>query len=123
MGLSLLIPDYWWPGYDSDETSNGVSISINFSNTRQLFFNVSVDGNVYAMRYDAVFLYADEKQRGHDRYCLPHHPVTTPEGEIWTRPSTQNQDDADDTNASIEEHVRYIQTDAVDWKSVDNGSG
>ena len=128
VGLSLLVPDSWWPGYDGEEKNHGVILSVDFTNTKQRFFNVDVDGNVYCMRYAAVFHFADSSQRGFDRYRLPRHPVTSPEGEVWTCPSQQNQGFLDTNAGSIsneeeEAHVRYMLTDPVDWTCVDDGSG
>ena len=132
VGLSLLVPDSWWPDFESEETNHGEIVSVDFTNTRQRFFNVDVDDNVYCMRYDAVFLFADSSQRGFNRYRLPRHPITNLDGEVWTRPSRQSQGDSEDANAGNsssneeeeeEEHVRYIQTDPVDWTCVADGSG
>ncbi|KAL7540064.1 hypothetical protein ACHAXR_010797 [Thalassiosira sp. AJA248-18] len=130
-GLLLLVTDSWLPDYDGNKTSIGEIDTINFTNMLQRFFNVIIDGHVYCMRYDAIFLFADDSQRGFDRFHLPRHPVSNLEGETWSRRSQQSQGVSGDANAgsgSSEEeeeegHVRYIQTDPVDWICVDDGSG
>ena len=80
-GLHLLVPSNWWPGYSSDNLNNAVVVDVDFAQPEQRFFKIIVDGHDYYMRYDAVFTYANSSQRGFQRFHLPRHPVTNPEGE------------------------------------------
>ena len=83
-GLMLIVPSGWFGGYDDDDDTpnDGEVSSINWTQVRNKFFQVDMDGHVYSMRYDAVFLYADKNQRNFERFNLPRYPVSNPEGEL-----------------------------------------
>ena len=61
VGLPMQVPNSWWKGYKKDdETMNaGTIISIDFDAPWLNYFQLACVGKIYAMRYDAVYLYAD----------------------------------------------------------------
>ena len=90
VGLCLKVPDKWWDGHTGNDLNSGRIASVNFEDEcsdRHFQFELDDEREVfYAMRYDAVFLYADDEQPGYSRYRLPSRPPAGPEGETARAP-------------------------------------
>ena len=74
-GLKVKVPSSWWQWYDGDELNAGAIAAVDFSKSSQRYSQILLDadkddtedannlpGLYYPMRYDAVYLYADETQ-------------------------------------------------------------
>ena len=88
--LRLDVRDDWWPGYDGDGSNPAVIQHVDFGQTNKRYFQVELDdelGVYYPMRYDAVYLYADENQRGFSRFHLPWHAPRNPDNDTVRIPS------------------------------------
>jgi hypothetical protein len=74
VGLHLNIPNKWWPGYRDGGLNQGEIAAITFDPSSSYYFQIKLDNETgvrYAMRYDSVLLYADNKQPGFLQFCLP----------------------------------------------------
>jgi hypothetical protein len=57
------VPNSWWAGITSLELNAGAISHLDFNQENESYFKLVLDkekGIYYAMRHDAVFLYADE---------------------------------------------------------------
>jgi hypothetical protein len=64
VGLRLNIPNKWWPGFRNGGLNQGKIATIIFDLLSSYYFQVELDdepGAHYAMHYDSVLLYADDK--------------------------------------------------------------
>ncbi len=90
VGLRLKVPDKWWDGCTGNNPNSGCIAGVNFEDEcsdRHFKFEIDDEqGAFYAMRYDAVFLYADEDQPGYSKYHLPSTPPADPGGEMARAP-------------------------------------
>ena len=85
VGLRLNIPNKWWPGFRDGGLSQGKIAAITLDPSSSYYFQVKLDdepGAHYAMRYDSVLLYADDKQPGFLQFCLPLCCPGNPEDEV-----------------------------------------
>ena len=88
IGLRMQVPNLWWKGYEGDESLNeGSIIGVNFSAAKLKYFQLELTkekGAIYAMRYDAVHLYADVEHRDFRNFRLPRDAPSNPanEGEV-----------------------------------------
>ena len=93
-GLKVKVPSGWWQGCDGNELNAGAIAAVDFSKSNQRYFQFLLDSDrdetedeadlpalYYSMRYDAVFLYADETQPHYSHFQLPRCPVPTADGE------------------------------------------
>jgi hypothetical protein len=75
VGLPMLVPNSWWQGYKRDnETLNpGTIVGVNFNAAHSKYFQLKCAGKIYAMRYDAVYLYAYTDHANYDvmKFHLP----------------------------------------------------
>jgi len=88
VGLPLAVPKHWWPGFNSPTLCLGKIISINKNANSLNCFVLQVHdepGQRYGMRYDAVFLYADENHPNASSYHLPSDPPGDPAQERSVR--------------------------------------
>ncbi len=85
MGLCLNIPNKWWPGFLDGGLNRGKIAAITLDPSSSYYFQVELNnepGAHYAMRYDSNLLYADDKQPGFSRFCLPLCCLGNPEDEV-----------------------------------------
>ena len=81
VGLPMSVPEHWWPGYTSSTLCLGKIIPVGtHANTLNCFILQvhNEPGQRYGMRYDAVYLYADENHRNISKYHLPSDPPGDP---------------------------------------------
>ena len=67
VGLCLNIPNKWWPGFRDGGINRGKIAAINLDLSSSCYFEVELNdepGAHYAMRYDSILLYADDKKPG-----------------------------------------------------------
>ena len=77
------MPNSWFNVYDNDDDrpNDGVVDSIDWTKVGRKYFQVEVKGHLYSMRYDAIFLYADDTRRNFHKFHVHRRPVTNPEGD------------------------------------------
>jgi len=88
VGLPMAVSEHWWPGFNSPTLCLGKIISINKNANSLNCFVLQVHnepGQRYGMRYDAVFLYADDNHPNASRYHLPSDPPGDPAQERSVR--------------------------------------
>jgi len=93
------VPDDWWPGFTSENLNGGVIARVDLDIATNNHFQLELDnepGSFYAMRYDAVVLYADETHRSYSSFCLPAHALSDPAGEVVVVEDVDEDDDHDD---------------------------
>jgi hypothetical protein len=84
--LCMQVPNLWWKGFEGDESLNeGTIISVDFSAAAKLnYFQLELvkeKGAIYAMRYDAVHLYADVGHMDFWKFHLPRDAPSNPANE------------------------------------------
>ena len=81
VGLPMLVPNSWWQAYKRDnETLNaGTMVGISFNAANLMYFKLECAGKIYAMQYDAVYLYADLEHGNYNvmKFRLPGLPPET----------------------------------------------
>jgi hypothetical protein len=67
IGLLMQVPNVWWKGCKKDDVrlNAGTIVGINFDAPNLTYFQLKCNGKIYAMQYDAVFLFAN---LGHAHY-------------------------------------------------------
>lgn len=85
IGLRMQVPNLWWKGFEGDESLNeGMIIGVDFSAAKLNYFQLELakeKGAIYAMRYDAVHLYADVEHRDFWKFRLPRDAPSNPANE------------------------------------------
>jgi hypothetical protein len=85
VGLRLNIPIKWWPRFCDGGLNQGIIAAITLDPSSSYYFQVELDnepGVHYAMRYDSVLLYADDKQPGFLKFHLPLFCPGNPEDKV-----------------------------------------
>jgi hypothetical protein len=80
VGLPMQVRNSWWKGYKKDdETINASTIvGVDFDAPRSNYFQLECVGEIYAMRYDAVYLYADVNHVAYEKFTLPPDALANP---------------------------------------------
>ena len=156
VGLKMSVPTSWWQGCDGDDLNQGTIAAVDFTQSNQRYFQLLLgddkddaneDGDLrglyYPMRYDAVFLYSNDKQT--QRFRLLRRQVPTPDGEhvrvrrhqVRRAPRDRDDDDTastadmsassdiDDTSGKDDApvvHNVYRRTDPSNWVMLKNGA-
>ncbi len=85
IGLRMQVPNLWWKGFEGDESLNeGTIVGVDFSAATLNYFPLELakeKGAIYAMRYDAVHLYADVEHRDFRKFRLPRDAPSNPANE------------------------------------------
>ena len=109
----MKVPNSWWKGYKKDdETMNaGTIVGVDFDAPRSNYFQPECVGEIYAMRYDAVYLYADVNHVDYKKFTLPPDAPANPASEgdviapvkikgnkisIWRLDDNDDDEDDDD---------------------------
>jgi hypothetical protein len=74
----MSVPDYWCPGFTGKNLNGGVIARVDLDINTNNHFQLELDnepGAFYAMRYDAVALYADEMHHLYSSFRLPTHAL------------------------------------------------
>ena len=71
VGLKLKVPENWWKDYTRSTLCDAVVVQIDYANKDDRFFVIECEGHRYNMRYDAVKKYANQNQRGFNKFILP----------------------------------------------------
>jgi hypothetical protein len=85
VGLCLNIPNKWWLGFRDGGLNRGKIAAVTLDPSSSYHLQVELDnepGAHYAMCYDSVLLYADDKQPGFLQFCLPLCCPDNPEDEV-----------------------------------------
>ena len=91
VGLKVSVPTSWWQGCDDNDLNDGIIATVDFTEGNQRYFQRLLDDDkddadasddlrelYYPMRYDAVFLYANDDQS--QQFRLPRRQVILPDG-------------------------------------------
>ena len=145
------VPSHWWPDFDGIEDNSGTIAAVNFTQTKQRYFQILFDGDegkdaYYSMRYYAVFAFVDVNQPLFSSFRLPSHPIPNPEGEeihvcrrvlqIQADDDTastnsnnycsDSDNDGSDSGKDIDNEIKsdnvYMITDPNDWTILENGA-
>ena len=107
-GLSIKVPDNWWPGYNDQILHDGKIDSFDpLTQKWNLLLDSNDDDALYLMAYDAVCEYSNKQSSTFHEFQLPHQPVYEDDDEIETADGT-----------------RYTATATSEWSEVnmhDNG--
>ena len=141
------MPNSWFNGYDNDDDrpNDGVVDSIDWTKVGRKYFQVEVEGHLYSMQYDTIFLYVDDTRRNFRQFHVPRRPVPNPEGDRVhvpnrgrrssseegntsdTASSTHDNSDSEEGNTggggNIEFSNVYESTDPTDWTCIEEGDG
>ena len=81
IGLPMQVPNSWWNGYNKDnKTLNvGTIVGVDFDAPQSNYFQLECTGEIYAMRYDTIYLYADVNHANYEKYSLPPDAPANPE--------------------------------------------
>ena len=86
IGLHLNIRNKWWLCFhDGGRLNRGKIATINLDLSSLYYFQVELDnepGAHYAIRYQSVLHYADDKQPGSSQFCLPSCCPGNPEEKV-----------------------------------------
>ena len=105
-GLSMKVPDNWWPGYNGRMIHDGKIDSFNVASQKwNLLLDTNDDDDLYLIAYDAVCEYSNEQSSTYHEYKLPYQPVREGDDEI-----------------EVPDGTRYTSTARVDWSQVDSST-
>ena len=121
VGLPMKVPNSWWKGYKKDDaTMNaGTIVGVDFDAPRSNYFQLKCVDEIYAMRYDAVYLYADVNHVDYDKFTLPPDALANPASEDDVIAPVQKKknnismwrlDDNDDSDDDNNEDDDYFAT-------------
>ncbi len=115
----MKVPNSWWNGYKKDDaTMNaGTIVGVDFDAPLSNYFQLKCDGEIYAMRYDAVYLYADVNHVDCKNFTLPPDALANPASEDVVIAPVQKKrhkismwrlDDDDDSDDNNSEDDNYF---------------
>jgi hypothetical protein len=85
IGLRMQVPNLWWKGFEGAKSLNeGTIVGVDFSAAKLNYFQLELakeKGAIYAMRYDAVHLYAAAEHRDFWKFRLPRDAPSNPANE------------------------------------------
>jgi hypothetical protein len=85
IGLSMKVPEYWWPGYNGYRLHDGKIDSFDIDTQKcNLVLDDRNEPFPFLMAYDAVSMYANEDSSTLYEYQLPHRAVLEGDDEIET---------------------------------------
>ena len=131
IGLRMIVPENWFVSGSGHAMNRGRISRIDTETENSAFFILNLDSypGDFPMRYDAVFLYSDERSESFSEYLLPSELVVPPGSDrvFVPPPARDTSEEEDDISCSSEDGEPqnvYSMTDPSEWKFAGkNGRG
>jgi hypothetical protein len=80
IGIPMQVLNSWWKGYKKDDKrlNAGTIVGVNLNAPQSNYFQLECVGKIYAMGYDAVYLYTDVNHVDYRKFTLPPDAPTNP---------------------------------------------
>jgi hypothetical protein len=80
IGLPMQVPNSWWKGYkkDNERLNARTIVGVNLDAPQSNYFQLECISKIYAMQYDAVYLYVDVNHVDYRKFTLPPDAPANP---------------------------------------------